>query len=136
MISYTETRDHSADSVLGSWLLANGVFSFMTGSTTLVFGGPISDYMSINDTLLRIVGLGLVLFGSAIVWLARRDELDLRLARMITLADITWVVGALALVFVLDDLMSDGGRILLGLVSLPVLVFALGQYVGIKMMSE
>jgi hypothetical protein len=71
-------------------------------------------------------------FGLAILWSARRETVELRLARLTVILDIGWVATGAILIVGFPELMSPGGRWLLAAVSAVVGVFAVLQGLGIR----
>jgi hypothetical protein len=103
-----------------------------SGLVALVFAGPISDFMEIPMFVLIIVGIGVIVFGVAILVNARREQVNLTEAWVTVIADDTWVTAALVIIFGFPDSISDGGRVLFGAISVVVAVFGFLQFVGIR----
>lgn len=116
-------------------LTTNGYFSLVTGAIAALFAGPLARVMEIHAGLVIGVGVGVVAFGAAVLWTARRTEIDLTAARLILWADAAWVVGAAALIAVPGS-MTITGKVILGGVSLFVAGFALAQHAGIRRVEE
>ena len=129
MTTITKRRD---DSLLRGSLQANAVFSMSSGVIGTVFAAPIADFMGIPTWSVLIVAIGVGLFGVTTMINARRDAINVAEARLTVIADIAWVVGAAALIFLFPDLMTTGGKMLLGGISLIVGLFAVLQGMGLK----
>lgn len=118
------------DLLLRRTMRVNATYSIVTGVVALVLGGAISDFMGVSQVLLAVVGAGVAGFGGLVLLSAGRRPIDLRKARLAVLADALWVLGAAMLTAI--GAMTDGGRNLLALVSIPVGVFAVLQARGIR----
>lgn len=121
-----------SDRLLRKSLATNGFFSIVTGAVGAIFSSSISEFMGVNQVVLVIVGVGVFLFGVGILMDARRPELNLVQARLTVIADVVWVVAAAVLVVVFADLMTTGGNTLLALISVPVAIFAVMQWLGLR----
>ncbi|MEA1902362.1 MAG: hypothetical protein U9N56_02425 [Actinomycetota bacterium] len=125
----------SNDTVLRRSLAINGLFSIVSGLVSLVFADAISDFMGIHPLVLRFVGVGVLIFGAAVYWFSRHDNIEPGFAWFTTIADLAWVIGTAVLIFSYPDLMSSGGNSLAGILAVAVLLFAIGQFVGLKKVS-
>ena len=121
-------------SFLRTVLRTNAFYSVATGATALVLAGSLGETMEISPWIVRIVGLGVILFGVALLVIFRPPRVDITAARFVVAADIAWV--AAAVIVMAADLMSASGDLILGLVSIPVAVFAVLQYLGIRLASR
>jgi hypothetical protein len=107
----------------------------VSGLVAFVFATGLSELMHVEPVLLRIVGVGVFGFGLAILWIARAEKVDLRLARLVILSDVVWVAAAAFLIFGFPDVMSASGRWLLIAVSGVVGVLAGLQWRGVRRAS-
>lgn len=123
---------YQSDSFLRASLVANVVFSIVSGGLAMVFAGPLGEFMGLAPIVLVIVGAGVVGFGLMILWSARRETLDLELARLTVISDLMWVVTAAILIVGFPGLMSTGGNRALAGVSVVVGVLAVFQGFGIR----
>lgn len=119
-------------STLRNTLIGNGLFSTIAGTTTVLFAAGLADYMSVSETLLRLVGVGTTLFGLSILWEVRTVPTRPGFARLVIAADIVWVIGALVVV-VAPGTMAN--KWLLAVVSTVVAVFAIMQTRGVARVS-
>ena len=125
-----------SDSLLKRALMANAVFSVLTGMATVILGARIADFMSVNRVLLGVVGVGVFGFGIVVLIIARRDPIDLKAASWVVLADGSWVMIAIVLIVGLPAAMSGGGRWLFGVVSVVVAGLGVGQMIGIRRLRQ
>lgn len=114
--------------LLRSTLRANGLFSLLAGMTAVVFAETLASEMAVSTSVLYVVGIGVGLFGVSILVFSLRQEIDLRLASLIAVADVIWVIGAIVILAIPGSMSS---KWILGLVSIPVAVFAVLQLRGI-----
>ena len=126
------SSDHRSDSLIRASLFANAVFSMVTGAIAIAFASQLAEFMGLAPVVLTVVGVGVVGFGLAILWTARRETVDLRLARLTVILDIGWVVTGAIVIVGFPGLMSTGGRWLLAAVSTVIGVFAVLQGLGIR----
>jgi hypothetical protein len=86
-------------SLLRNTLLGNALFSIATGLICLLDAAPVAQWMGITSPwLLQALGLGVLLFGLEVGWIALRST-DLRRAGQVILAlDVAWVAASVLLV--------------------------------------
>lgn len=114
---------------------ANALFSFSTG--LLLVGAPEWAATTLGDVtpwMLRLIGVGLLLFAAFLVWVARRPESRAAYALLATGADLGWVVGS-AVLLVFPVLSSTGVGVVVGVAGV-VLVFALLQGAGLRALTR
>ena len=119
------------DAPLRRSLSTNAVFSMVSGLVAFVFATGLAELMHVEPILLRIVGVGVLGFGLTILWIARAEKVDLRLARLVILSDVLWVAATVFLIVGFPDVMSAGGRWLLIAVSGIVGVLGGVQWRGV-----
>jgi hypothetical protein len=119
-------------------LWANAAFSVLSGGAFAVFGHRLATWAGVPDggLILRLVGVGVVLFGFALVALARREPLPSSLVRAVFLADLAWVAGSAYLVFADPFGLTDPGRLAVGAVSDVVLAFAILEGIGMRRLAR
>lgn len=114
---------------------ANALFSFSTG--LLLVGAPEWAATTLGDVtpwMLRLIGVGLLLFAAFLVWVARRPESRAAYALLATGADLGWVAGS-AVLLVFPVLSSTGVGVVVGVAGV-VLVFALLQGAGLRALTR
>lgn len=118
-------------------LLANAAFSGVTGLAGLVAAPPLAAWLGLDGGagLLRVLGVGLLLFAVMLLQLARTDRPDPRWAGAASVADALWVVGSAALLLLSPGLLSAGGQWALGLIAVAVAAFAIAQAAGLRRMA-
>lgn len=118
-------------------LLGNATFSTLTGLLCLFDATALTRAFAIPDPLLLpALGVQLLIFASAIVWVATRPKLPIALAWTIISLDIAWVVGSAALVPFVSNVLSASGLATLILIAFGVASFATGQIVGVRRLQQ
>lgn len=121
----------SSDRFLRNSLRANATFSLVSGATFSLAGAPIAEFLGVAPAaLVTSVGLNLLGFAAALVWLASRPVVSLSLAKTVIGLDIGWIVGTIVLVYA--DVFTRGGALASLLVASVVLSFALLQWIGVR----
>lgn len=123
-------RDRAADSAAGRLrkvLLLNTEFSLLTGTAGLAAGGPIADFLDVDQVwLVRLLGAGLLAFAVAVFAISRaRIPTLIALSIEVSIGDLAWVAGT-AVVIALGWL-STGGAIAMGVIALIVLELGIFQ---------
>ena len=131
----TVTTHTKPDTLLRGSLKANATFSMASGVLGTVLAAPIAEFMGLPTTAVLVVAIGVVMFGVLILLNARRETVRIAEARLTVIADIAWVIGAATLIFLFPDLMTTGGKLLLGGISVIVAVFAVLQSIGLRSME-
>lgn len=109
-------------------LVANASYSLISGIAILTMASTLGELMGISSIwILRLIGGGLMLFALSIIPAIRKLPESTKPAKSIAFQDWAWVAGALIIIsFQLFGLTGNGYWIL-GLVSVPVAIFALLQ---------
>ncbi len=113
-------------------LVANALFSALTGVALLVFGEPIAGWIGVGTPVVhRVVGAGLIAFAGFVAWTGTRRTVDTFRAALISLADLLWVIGTGVLILSSLGTVEAHGVTALLLVAAVVLFFGLRQLRGI-----
>ena len=116
---------------LKSTLTTNGVFSGLTGIASVVAAGPLANLLDVAATgLLVVLGLGLIGYAFGLFLTAARLPRTRGLAWTATVLDTTWVFGSILLIEA--GLLTAAGNALVGVVAVPVLLFAVLQFRGLR----
>eukprot|EP00439_Symbiodinium_sp_Y106_P087759 s1_g295.t1 len=122
--------------LLRRFLLGNATFSTLTGTLCLVDAAPLTQAFGIPDpTLLPGLGVQLLMFAAAIVWIATRQNISTRLAWIIIALDIGWVVGSIALLPFVSGMLTSAGITAMVLIAIGVAAFASGQVAGVRRLT-
>lgn len=132
----SDTPFNPESRLLRRFLLGNATFSTLTGTLCLVDAAPLTHAFGIPDpTLLPGLGVQLLLFAAAIVWIATRQDISTRLAWVIIALDIGWVAGSIALLPFVSDMLTSAGITTMVFIALGVATFAIGQIAGVRRLS-
>lgn len=115
----------------------NALFSALCGvtlvSATESAAAVIGD---VDPWILRLLGVGLLLFAAFLVWVARRPTPSASYALLATGADLGWVAGSAVLLVLPVPIFSATGAGLVASVAGVVLVFALLQLAGLRALTR
>jgi len=132
----SETAFNPESRLLRRFLLGNATFSTLTGALSLVDAAPLTHAFGIPDpTFLPVLGVQLLMFAAAIVWVATRQEISTRLAWVIIALDIGWVLGSITLLPFVSGILTSAGITVMGLIAVGVATFAGGQIAGVRRLS-
>lgn len=124
------------EALLRRVLFVNAIVSGFTGLVVFLFADAVDRLIgSEAPVIVRVVGGGLVLF-AAVVYATGRSQGD-RLrsgARLIMILDVAWVAASVAAV--VAGWFSTAGNVVVLAVAAVVGVFAIGEAVGIRRLSE
>ena len=113
-------------------LFANAVFSAVCALMMIVWTGSVETLLGLQTPwLLRLVGLGLLLFSIDLTHQITRPRLETWRALYASVADLLWVIGSVLGVLLFPALLSETGVAVVLAVAGIVLIFALWQVWGI-----
>lgn len=125
------------DTLLKRALLANAAFSTVSGLALMLLANTLSTlFADVAPLYLQFLGAGLALFAAYVTWVATRTPIDLALAKSITVADWSWVVGSAVLIGVTAGQLSLLGIDLILGAAVIVALFAISQHKGIKKLES
>jgi len=127
-----ETRQYPDDGALSRALMANALFSSLSGVAALGAPGFVASVLgALPEQPIQIVGAGLVAFGLAVAVIASRRPVHAPSALAVTVADVLWVMGSVAGVILgCEVLTGPGTGMVLGVAAI-VGLFALFQLRGL-----
>ena len=131
----TTLTQSSKSTFLRRVLRGNALFSLLSGLTFVFAAGPVARFIgpNISPAVVLVVGLGLLPFG---VMVYRVASADLQQARVITLLDISWVIGSFLLLGLAWSSFSIAGRWFIGLQAEAVATFAVLQIIGLRRLQK
>lgn len=113
-------------------LLANALFSIISGLTLIVFSQPVAELVGLGaPRLYQITGAGLLAFAGYVVWTATRSPINTYEALQISLGDFLWVLGTVVIIAFAYSSLNPAGILVMLLVAAIVLAFGIGQLKGI-----
>lgn len=117
-------------------LLANGIFSSISGLVFMVSSAPIAAFLGVDfNAVLIALGLALVLFGLGVLWLSSRPEIPRSLAILVTVLDLAWVLGSIILLVSGIIPLTPEGKWAIAIIADIVAVFAILQIIGLRRLS-
>ena len=138
MTSHTLSTDFECmcNTKLKRALGANAMFSALSGvalvlaapiAAELLFSMPLSVFGFGAVTILRMVGIGLILFALAVGWAGRQERPVAPIVTAISLADFGWVIGSVLLLGFAAPTFTTMGIAMIGTIGLIVLGFGVAQ---------
>ncbi|MEM0949058.1 MAG: hypothetical protein AAGK37_16795 [Pseudomonadota bacterium] len=123
--------------VARTFVLLNAVFSLVMGAWFLIAADPVAGWLfaaptSPLSTVIRVLGIGLILFSASLIVLATDRFATPRKVVLVSAMDTLWVVGSGALLLVGGHLFSPVGQVAIALVAACVAALATGQYLGVR----
>ncbi len=120
------------DRLLRNSLKGNAVFSAASGFFLSIVPAAIAAEIGLDSAgLLRILGLGLLMFAGYVYYTGTRELVNPRSVMSIVIGDFLWIFGSVWLLFGFPQILNDFGRIVVIAVALAVLVFADLQAYGL-----
>lgn len=130
----------SSDRLLRRTLWGNALFSLISGAVLAAFATPFASLAAHEPVavagldlamMLRLLGIGVILFGALCAFIASRDPLPGGLARIVFAADIAWVAGS-AVVLLLPASWTTLGVAGIAGIALIVADLAILEYLGLR----
>jgi hypothetical protein len=123
--------------LLRNTLVGNALFSVTTGLISFVDAAPLAEWMGLGSPwLLRVLGVGLLLFGAEVGWIALRSA-DLRQAGRVILAlDVAWVVASILLLSAGWLALTEAGFWTVVIVADMVACLAVLEYIGLRRLEN
>jgi hypothetical protein len=114
---------------LKKYLTINSIFSAFSGTTMLLFPSKLNELFNINNAyVFPIIGANLLAFSAFVLFVSIKKPTNKTLVNTITILDLIWVLGSLAiLAFGLFDI-SKTGHILIGVVAIWIAFLAYKQF--------
>ncbi len=114
-------------------LLFNAVCSTLLGAALLLAPGGLASLMgAFSPQILMILGGALLVFAADVAFVATRKSISHGLAKMVTLADLAWVLATPVVMLLGASWLSFWGHVLLLDVALLVAFCALCQWRGLQ----
>ena len=122
------------NNLLKTALMSNAVFSLASGIASILLNGFLAELFLIPNSIFFAIGIGLILFGGYVIFIASRETISLEQAKAITFADLLWVVGSIALLMI-DFGWPSLAKWIIGIIALIVADFAFFQNLGAKRLA-
>lgn len=118
-------------------LLINAISSAAAGLLLIILATPLTVLFGVADTMLFTgTGIFLLLFASFVGYVATRRQLSAGLVKLVTLLDLSWVLGSIVLVIEYSQLMTLTGSILIIAIAAWVGLMALLQDKGLSIFRQ
>lgn len=111
-------------------IIANGIFSALSGLALILFEGLITDLFGIEYTF-AMTGVSPLVFAAFVFFTVLRNQIKRKLVWAIIWMDVAWVVGSI-IVVILPLSISTVGIWMIAIVALFVADFAFFQYKGLR----
>lgn len=121
--------------ILQTALLSNAAFSLGSGMIFIGFSRLLTKVIGIGAPLVyQILGASLLVFAGFVAWTATRRRINPFIAMLISMADLLWVIGSIALIGLAFGLLEPLGMFIVLGIAAVVLFFGLRQLHGIGKM--
>lgn len=137
---------HQANgTILRSALVANGLFSLLCAAACATNAKGIADALFTSDTVwfglpagasLATLAITLGAFAAIVLIVATRKQIPTTAVMVIVALDMGWVALSVPALLFGTDLLTVGGRWVIGLVAMAVLIFGLAQAVGLAVLYQ
>ncbi len=115
-------------------LRINAVFSTVTGAISLAAGGPVAEFLGVDQVwLIRLIGAGLLGFAALVLMVARSSEEQLDPgSRVVSFNDFGWVLATIVVLAL--GWLTTAGAVVMGLIGLVVLELGIAQLLARRKM--
>jgi hypothetical protein len=125
------------DILLRNTLKGNALFSLFSGVAAIAGASPLADFLGLEEPLALAV-LGALLTGHAAIlwWGATQAAIPRWLARYAIEGDVGWIIATLIVLIADPWGFSNEGKWLLAGIADIVAVFAILQYIGLRLLKH
>jgi len=121
-------------------LYGNAIFSGISGLDFIIFSNRITEFLGWSTPwLIPAIGVGLLLFATFIVTVARTVIPNSQMVKTIIASDIAWIVLSCIIIFLpTGNLLglTVGGKWAVAILADLVLIFAVLQFLGLRRMNR
>lgn len=122
---------HENQGLLQKALLANALFSMLSGVAILIFNRRLAGFLGLPSHVdLTVVGGGLIVYAVLLAWSARRPKIAPSHAWLAVSLDLAWVMGSYLLLWLVP--FRTEGKWLVIIIAELVFAFAVWQWFGIR----
>jgi hypothetical protein len=143
MITQTQTFNTIDDApILRRALLANAIFSFLSGLLFTLRSTQVAEFLGIQDTrILGVIsggafilelGIGILVFAGVVAFIASRPRISKRMGTAIVIGDCIWVVASIVLMVTKALPLTTPGFWAVMVVTDIVLAFAIWEFMGVR----
>src|SRR5262245_22833441 len=124
----------TSNSLLRRAIQADGLLGGIGSGVLLILGAnPIASFMGLANSLpIIVIGIGLIVWGVALIWLSSRPVIERQFVNTILVANAVWVIGSF--IILAADLfgLTTGGRWAVLIVADVVVLFTIAEFVGLR----
>ena len=134
----THQTQHTEANFLRRALQSNALFSFITGLAFIVASGSIARFLGPNipAAIVLAVGVSLLPFGYVVYRIAGQSQIVPRHAGIITVMDVSWVIGSYLVLALAWGAFGVAGRWFVVLQAEAVFTFAILQFIGLRRLQK
>ncbi|MFN8399013.1 MAG: hypothetical protein U0X74_03280 [Anaerolineales bacterium] len=114
---------------LSRLLVSNGTFCFTSGVIFTLAAEPLAGFLSPRPIVMTILGIGLILYGAFITFMATRPVITHRFTLFTILADSAWVLLSILLLVLPIFTFTAQAKWAIGITAICVDAFATLQFV-------
>jgi len=104
-----------------------------SGAILTVAANPIASFMGLANSLpILVIGLGLIAWGVALLWVSSRPVIERHYVMTILATNAIWVIGSLIILAADLFALTTGGRWAVLIVADVVIAFMIAEYVGLR----
>ena len=116
-------------------LLANGVFCSTSGLIFSLTAKPLSGFLNTAPLFMGVLGIGLVIYGIWIIYMATRRLIAKNFTLFVIIADSAWVLLSILLLLLPAFTFSTDAKWAIGITAICVDLFATAQFLEWRKMS-
>lgn len=120
---------------LSRLLVSNGTFCFTSGIIFTLAAKPLSDFLSTLPIVMTILGIGLILYGIFITYMATRPTITRGFTLFTVIADSAWVLLSILLLVLPTFNLSVDAKWAIGITAICVDIFATLQFLEWRKMN-
>ena len=113
---------------LSCLLVSNGTFCFTNGIILTLASKPLSDFLGTLPIVMSILGIGLILYGAFITYMATRSIITKGFTLFTVLADSAWVLLSILLLVLPTFNFTADAKWAIGITAICVDTFATLQF--------
>ncbi len=121
-------------SLLSTVLVTNAAYSALAGLVLAVGAVRLDTTFGVHAGWLVGLGAGLIAYADLLYFWATHDAWHRRGGRIALAGDVAWVVAAA--IVVITGALTETGSLVLVIVSVPVALFAEGEWLGLRRLGD
>ncbi len=137
--SKTQTQTKTNDRLLRIVLEVDSVISGIAGLGFLVFSSSIAAFLGVSPDaagIIAAVGAGFLAWAAALMYIATRSQVNRGAVWAVIAGNAIWVLGSLLILIADPFTFSTEGRWATLIIADVVLLFGIGQYIGLRRLNK